>query len=104
MDQKGFANMALVVLVGVAGYFALNNRSTTPAPTPSPTPTPSVNLLKVCPEEWYVNQMPGTVGLETDQNKIPNEYFIYKGIRRELSEFDINWVKTNCSVRPQVVY
>ncbi len=54
IDQKGFANIALIVLVvilaGVAGYFALNNRSTTPTPvppidgqptSPSSTPTPS---------------------------------------------------------------
>ena len=50
-NQKGFANIALIVLVvilaGVAGYFALNNRSTTPTPVPpidgqptSPLPTP----------------------------------------------------------------
>lgn len=48
MNQKGLANIALVflaaVLVGAAGYFALNNRTLTPAPTPpideQPTPTP----------------------------------------------------------------
>lgn len=48
MNQKGFANIALIVLVvvlaGVAGYFALNNRPVEPAPTPpvtneQPTPT-----------------------------------------------------------------
>ena len=46
MNQKGFANIALIVLVvilaGVAGYFALNNRSATPPITnEQPTPTPS---------------------------------------------------------------
>jgi hypothetical protein len=49
-NQKGFANIALIVLVvvlaGAAGYFALNNRSAEPTPTPpvtneQPTPTPS---------------------------------------------------------------
>ena len=53
MNRKGFASIALIVLVvvlaGVAGYFALNNRSTIPTPTPSineqpivtPSPTPT---------------------------------------------------------------
>ena len=48
-NQKGFANIALIVLVvvlaGVAGYFVLNNQSVEPTPTPpvneQPTPTPS---------------------------------------------------------------
>jgi len=71
-----------------------------PTPTPSPKPTPPVSLLRVCPEEWYDNRMPSTFG----SNDAPREYFIYKGVRRELSEFDVNWVKTNCSVEPKVVY
>lgn len=128
INQKGFLNVALIVsvviLAGVAGYFALNNRSTaptpmpligeqptppipstpsptpTPSPKPTPTPTPSISLLRVCPEEWYDNRMPSTVG----SSDVPREYFIYKGVRRELSEFDVNWVKTNCSVKPQAVY
>ncbi len=126
MNQKGFAKIIVIVLVvvlaGVAGYFALNNRSTTPTPTPpidkqptsplppitSPTPspkptpiqTPPVSLLRVCPEKWYDNRMSSAVG----SNDVPREYFIYKGVRRELSEFDVNWVKTNCSVKPHAVY
>ena len=50
MNQKGFANIALIVLVvilaGVAGYFALVKKSepvaqqTTPPPTTTQTPTP----------------------------------------------------------------
>jgi len=51
INQKGFVNILLivfvVVLAGVAGYFALNNRSVAPTPTspileqPAPSPTPS---------------------------------------------------------------
>ena len=93
MNQKGFANIAIiigiVIIAGMAGFFVLSQR-----------PTPSVSLLRVCPEEWYDNRMPSTVG----SNDAPREYFIYKGVRRELSEFDVNWVKTNCSVKPQIVY
>jgi len=61
---------------------------------------PAVAPLKVCPEEWFSNQMPSTIESNTPVSK---EYFIYKGVRRELSEFDVDWVKTNCSVKPQVV-
>ena len=56
-------------------------------------------LLKVCPEEWIQNRMPGIAGDTT-----PKEYYRYKGIRRELSEFDVNWVKTNCSITPEIAY
>jgi hypothetical protein len=49
MNQRGFANIVLIVLIvlfaGTVGYFVLNNRSATPTPTPpvggQPTPTPS---------------------------------------------------------------
>lgn len=50
MNQKGFTNIVLIVLVvilnGVAGYFALNNRSTTPTPSSSSTPqSTTFNLI-----------------------------------------------------------
>ncbi|MDP9249155.1 MAG: hypothetical protein M3M85_01430, partial [bacterium] len=57
------------------------------------------SLLSVCPEEWIQNRMPGIVGDTT-----PKEYYIYKGVRRELSEFDVSWVKTNCSITPEITY
>lgn len=94
INQKGFALIAIIlavvgvlVLAVVVGYFALNNR-------------PAISLLRVCPEEWIENRMPSTV----ESGGVPNEYFIYKGVRQELSEFDINWVKTNCSVKPKAIY
>lgn len=123
--QKGFVNKGLIifvviVLLGMVGYFALNNRSktTTPAlpidaqltPPPSlillppskpiPVQTLPGSLLRDCPEEWYENRMPGIIG----PNDVPKEYFVYKGVRRELYEFDVNWVKTNCSVKSEAVY
>ncbi len=41
--------------------------------------------------------MPGT---ETQEAK---EYFILEGKRREIKEFDMEWVKKNCSIKPQIV-
>ena len=106
----------VVVLVGVAGYFILPNSTSSPQPihdsslTPISTPTSTPNSipapknsaspLQICPEEWYVNRMPSIIG----SNDITNEYFVYKDVRRELSEFDVEWVKINCPVKPQTVY
>jgi len=59
-------------------------------------------LLKACPDEWIVDAMPG-IG-QPNPNDPPKEYFIYQGVRRELSEFDVDWVKSNCDVKPLYAY
>ncbi len=118
MNSKWVTNKIFVTFVGIiimaVGYFVLPNILFSPQPvhdsslTPTSTstlspitiPENSVSLLRVCPEEWYVNRMPSIIG----SNDIPNEYFVYKDVRRELSEFDIEWIKINCSVEPQIVY
>ncbi len=45
MNQKGFVNIiviiGVIILVGVAGYFIVNQQTPTPRPIPSPTPTPT---------------------------------------------------------------
>ena len=51
------------------------------------------NLIKDCPEEKIINTMP-TVG---DFNQ-PKEYYIYKGERKEINEFDATWISENCKV------
>ncbi len=55
------------------------------------------NLIQACPEEWIQNNMPGL------ESKDVKEYFIYEGQRRELKEFDLEWIKKNCNVKPQIV-
>lgn len=55
------------------------------------------NLLQVCPDEWIQNAMPGP------NSKEIKEYFIYEGNRRELKEFDLEWIKKNCNIKPQIV-
>lgn len=54
------------------------------------------NALKICPEEWIQNRMPGP-GTNVE------EYFIIDGMRREMKEFDLEWVKKNCNLKPTVV-
>ena len=64
-------------------------------------------LLRVCPEEKIINAMP-TSGSESlggyDAGVPPREYFILNGERREIEEFDMNWVEENCSFEEQVVW
>ena len=54
--------------------------------------------LQVCPDEWYDNQMPPVEPSEQTQ------YFIINSERRELSEFDLNWIEQNCNIKPQKIY
>lgn len=59
--------------------------------------------LRQCPDAWYQNQMP-TVTNEKADHLPAKEYFVIKGHRRELKEFDLNWVKENCKIKPTTVY
>jgi hypothetical protein len=54
--------------------------------------------IKQCPEAWYDNQMPGSSRSGTSQ------YLIVEGERREISDFNIQWIQKNCEVNsPSVV-
>ncbi|MBI5220501.1 MAG: hypothetical protein HY978_01530 [Candidatus Liptonbacteria bacterium] len=64
-----------------------------------PVPVQNVSAKQGCPEEWIVNTMPSG-----DAPAPAREYFIYQGVRHELSEFDISWVQTNCNLKPSYVY
>lgn len=59
-------------------------------------------LIQDCPEEKIVNKMPMVQG--DDKKAQPNSYYIYKGERHELSEFDEKWLKENCNIEETVVY
>jgi hypothetical protein len=52
----------------------------------------SGELIKDCPEELIIDSMPTAV-----KSNHSNQYYIYKGIRREVLEFDSAWVSKNCS-------
>ncbi|WP_136668766.1 hypothetical protein [Flavobacterium sp. H122] len=56
-------------------------------------------LIKDCPDEKIVNKMPSAGNSST-----PKEYYIYKGERREISEFDSTWVSKNCQVKTTEVF
>lgn len=59
--------------------------------------------LRDCPEMKVLNLMP-VVGDENSEDAIPREYYIYKGKRHEISEFDTLWVKENCKVPTRKVF
>lgn len=56
--------------------------------------------LKVCPDEWIDNRMPMVEG----KNNPPSEYFIINGSRVEKDQIDMEWMKQNCDIQPQIVY
>lgn len=62
----------------------------------------SDNKIKDCPTEKIINQMP-VMCVRAPCPAIDNSYYIYKGTRKEISDFDTNYVKNNCKVTETVV-
>lgn len=63
----------------------------------------SADKLRVCPEHWVDNQMPGSC--QQNSNMCVNrQYFIVNGKRKEFNEIDVDWVKHNCSLNIETVY
>lgn len=56
--------------------------------------------LRICPEIKANNMMPTS----PSSTSLPSVYFILNGQRRELTEFDLNWVESNCVVKEEVAY
>lgn len=66
--------------------------------------TSTSNLIKACPSEKIINLMP-VVCITTPCLPQPtNEYYIYNGQRKEISDFDANYVRYYCSVPETKVY
>ncbi|MFT5360101.1 MAG: hypothetical protein ACI88L_000583 [Candidatus Paceibacteria bacterium] len=57
-------------------------------------------LTQECPDELIVDNMPYAGPPEENISS----YYIKDGSRRELAEFDGEWVSQNCSVPETVVY
>lgn len=47
--------------------------------------------IQDCPDEKIINKMPAA-----GEHSFPTEYYIYKGQRKELTDFDQEWIKKNC--------
>lgn len=59
-------------------------------------------LLKECPDEMIWNKMPRVDG--APRPKLPPSYYVKDGARREIQEYDGEWVRINCTVPVQEVY
>ncbi len=59
--------------------------------------------IQDCPEMMIDNRMPQIID-ENSKNIPPRQYYIYKGKRYEIADFDTVWVNRNCNVEVQVVY
>ena len=63
----------------------------------------AVAKIQDCPEEKIINKMPTII--DGNAPKTPNEYYIYKGERREIKEFDTAWIEKNCpNIKEQEVF
>ncbi|MDO5524261.1 MAG: hypothetical protein Q4G48_09495 [Bacteroidia bacterium] len=60
--------------------------------------------IRDCPDTMIDNRMPRIIDENTEADALPGQYYIYKGERREIAEFDTAWVNRNCDVEVQVVY
>lgn len=98
--QKGINSYRVPVLFPV--YPSSIVSSTTRVSGKAPIAQVPNGLLKVCPDRWYDNRMPTIMDRGT--TRVSVQYFIYKGVRRELSDFDLVWIKNNCSIKPSSVY
>lgn len=72
-------------LVIFAGIILLNNKK--------------ITLLQECPDEWIEDRMPTIEGYKSDR-----QYFIFNGQRKEIKNYDLDWIKNNCSIQVQYVY
>lgn len=59
--------------------------------------------IKDCPSEKIVNYMP-VMCIRAPCPAIDNSYYIYNGVRKEISDFDANYVKNSCNVKETIVY
>lgn len=75
------------------------------APCSTGTTTAPVAKLQACPESKIINAMPGAQpdGGAT-VSEPPREYYVYQGQRREIAEFDANWVGAHCEVPTETAY
>lgn len=105
-SKKIVAPILIVIVVSVVIIATQKSQKETKSPVvPTIPPTPSVpDKIQECPDAWYKNMMPIIVDDPKDA-KHAGEYLIVDGERRELSEYDVEWIEDNCEVTgPQPIY
>ena len=66
--------------------------------------TSPVSLLRICPDQWIVNAMPGVDVGDPAVYSEAKEYFIINGQRAEIVNYDLEWIENNCSVEKIIAY
>lgn len=88
--------IALATIVTVIGCGQKNS-------TNAVAEIPESRLQRVCPEKWIDNRQPCVC--DQPPCSCGGQYLIVNGSRKELAEFDLEWIKANCPVnKPEVVY
>ena len=106
MKSKRVVLILIVIIVAVVIFATQKSQKGTRSPVvPTTPPTPSVpKKIKECPDAWYKNMMPIIIDDPKDAEHA-GEYLIVDGQRRELSEYDVEWIVDNCEVNnPQPIY
>ena len=63
------------------------------------------NKKRVCPEEWFDDQMPRVINDKVpDIREGSSQYFIIGGERKEIKDYDLDWIRDNCTIKPQIIY
>lgn len=106
MNNRNILIAAIVlIIVLLAGWYFMRNTSSYVEPAQSSGTSGSiVAQLQMCPDEWIVNKMPTVTDPNSTATTTPNEYYVYQGTRREVWEFDRDWIAQNCSLTAQEVF
>ena len=98
-SKKKIAPVLIVVVIGIAIFASQKSNNKTRSPiTPTPQTTPKeIEKIQECPDTWYKNMMPMIVDNPSEAEHV-GEYFIIDNQRRELSEYDVEWIIENCEV------
>jgi len=57
-----------------------------------------------CPDLLFQNKMPMACDTVEECDALIREYYIVDGKRKELTDFDSEWVEQNCDVKVEAVY
>lgn len=87
MKKKYLAIILVSVLVLTAGAGVLFLQKGKPS------------LAKACPDEWIEDRMPSASSDDSER-----QYLIFNGERKELKDYDLDWIKNNCSIQFQYVH
>jgi len=90
--------ITLIVVITISAIYTFIGHTKPGTQQPIILPTPKTKL-QLCPDEWIDDQAPGGF---SDQYQ--RQYFILNGERREIEEFDMEWIQENCNLEKQVVW